>query len=115
MNCSNIKKITDITDQINYKDIHTGGQDDSKWVSCGQDGNYNELKNKFDQYFNGIANEGWIAKLMCKCCKKLKPTGKEKVSWLEFYQCLLSQITDDTPNTAKKLRELIAYHKKHRV
>lgn len=111
MDCSNVKKITDVTDQIDYDDTRGGGQGDSKLVSCGQDGDYNELKDKFDEHFDGVAKESWMAELMCNCCKKLKPTGKEKVHWSEFYQCILSKVTDKTPNTLKKLQGLIKWHK----
>ena len=44
MDCSNVKKISDVTNQIDYVDNKSGGKDDEKIVSCGQDGNYNELQ-----------------------------------------------------------------------
>jgi len=110
MDCSNVKKITDITDQIDYNDTNGSGKGDGKWVSCGQDGIYNELQNKFDKHFDGITKESWMAKSMCGCCKKLKPTGKEKVSWLEFYKCLLSKVSETT-ETFKKINKLIEWHK----
>ena len=110
MDCSNVKKISDITDQIDYVDDNAGGKDDEKIVSCGQDGKYKELKDKYDKYFN-LLNEEFVAKIMCKCCKELKPTGKEKVTWLEFYKCMKSKLNmDKHPMTIKKLEELIAYH-----
>ncbi|MDD2356473.1 MAG: hypothetical protein PHX13_01010 [Thiovulaceae bacterium] len=71
---------------------------------------YNELKDKFLKYFNGVTKESYVAKLMCECCKKLKPTGKEKVLWSNFYKCILSNVTKETPNTLKKLQELIKWH-----
>ena len=110
MNCSNVEKITDVTDQVDYDDTIGGGHGDSKWVSCGQDGSYNELKDKFLKYFKGVTNESYVAKLMCECCKKVKPTGKEKVLWSNFYKCMLSKVTKETPNTFKKLQELIKWH-----
>lgn len=114
MDCSNVKKITDVTDQIDYDDTRGGGQDDSRLVSCGQGGGYNELKNKYDKYFKNISGipEKLIASIMCNCCKKLKPTGKERVSWLEFYKCMKGRLTlENHPKTIKKLNELIEYHK----
>jgi len=114
MDCSNVKKITDVTDQIDYDDTRGGGQDDSKLVSCGQGGGYNELKNKYDKYFKNISGipEKLIASIMCNCCKKLKPTGQERVSWLEFYKCMKGRLTlENHPKTIKKLNELIEYHK----
>ena len=110
MDCSNVGKITDVTDQIDYKDTHGGGRGDSKLVSCGQDGSYNELKNKYDEHFNGITKESWMAELMCNCCKKLKPTGKEKVLWSDFYKCILSKVSKEKQRTFKKLQELIKWH-----
>ena len=113
MDCSNVKKITDVTDQVDYDDTHGGGRGDSTWVSCGQDGSYNELKNKYDKYFKNIIGipEKLVASIMCKCCKKLKPTGKEKVTWLQFYICMKSRLTlEDHPKTIAKLNELIEYH-----
>ena len=94
MNCSNVKKITDVTDQIDYDDTRGEGKGDSKWVSCGQDGSYNELQGKYDKHFSNIneANEALISSIMCECCKKLKPTGKEKVTWLKFYKLSLIHI-----------------------
>ncbi|MDD5401095.1 MAG: hypothetical protein PHQ93_07915 [Sulfurimonas sp.] len=112
MDCSNIQKITDVTDQVGYDDTNSGGRGDSKLVSCGQDGGYNELKDKFIKYFNGVTQESYVAKLMCECCKKMKPTGKEKVLWADFYKCMLSKVTNETPNTLKKLQELIKWHEK---
>lgn len=110
MDCSNVKKITDVTDQVDYDDMYGGGHGDSKWVSCGQDGNYNELQDKYDKHFSDI-NEALIAEIMCSCCKKLKSTGKEKVSWLDFYKCMKSKLNADKhPRTIKKLNELIKYH-----
>lgn len=91
IDCSNVEKITDVTNQIEYKDIHAIGQGDSKWLSCGQNGNYNELQDKFNKHFKGVTKESWMAKSICECCKNLKPIGKEKVSWLKFYRCLLAQ------------------------
>jgi hypothetical protein len=110
MDCSNVKTIINVTDQINYKDPHGGGKGDSKWVSCGQDGDYNELEDKFLKHFKGVTKESFIAKLMCECCKKMKPTGKEKVVWSDFYKCMLSKVTSKAPNTLKKLQELIKWH-----
>ena len=37
IDCNNVKKITDITDQIEYTDKKAGGKSDSQKVSCGQD------------------------------------------------------------------------------
>jgi len=111
MDCSNVKKITDVTDQIDYNDTNGSGKGDAKWVSCGQDSSYNELQDKFDKHFDGITEESWVSKLMCECCKKLKPTGKEKVHWSEFYQCMISNVTDKTPNTLQVLQNLIVWHK----
>ena len=45
---------------------------------------------------------------MCKCCKKLKPTGKETVSWNDLYKCMRSKLNNvDHPNTIKVLDSLI--------
>ena len=109
MDCSNVKKITDVTDQIDYNDTHGGGRGDSMWVSCGQDGDFNELEDKFFEHFDGVTKESWMAKSMCECCKKLKPTGKEKVTWLKFYKCLLSKASETT-ETFKKINKLIKWH-----
>lgn len=110
MDCSKVKKITDVTNQVAYVDDNAGGKNDSNLVSCGQDDSYNELKDKYDRHFSHI-NEELIAEIMCKCCKSLKPTGKEKVTWLEFYKCMKSKLNKtDHPKTIKKLDELIAYH-----
>ncbi len=111
--CSKVKTIEEVTELWEHEDKVGGGQNDSKWVSCGQDGStsgYSELKKNFDRNFKGITNESWMAKLMCQCCKKLKPTGKEKVTWLEFYKCLESKVTNETPNTLSKINDLIKWH-----
>jgi len=114
LDCNNVEKITDITDQIDYEDTHSGGQGDSQWVSCGQDGDYNELQDKYDKHFKNVSGipEKLIASIMCNCCKKLKPIGKEKVTWLKFYECMKDRLTlQNHPKTIKKLNELIEYHK----
>ncbi len=112
--CSTIETIQDVNDLWDYNDTISGGTNDEKWVSCGQDekgSGYSELKNKFKEHFKGISKEKWIAKLMCQCCKKLKPTGKEKVSWTDFYKCLLSKISEkETLNTYNRVKELIKWH-----
>lgn len=114
LDCTHVEKIKDITDQIDYEDKKGGGEGDSSQVSCGQSKD-DELQNKFDEHFkkvNGIP-EKLIASIMCKCCKKLKPTGKEKVTWLRFYECMKSRLNiKDHPKTIKKLNELIEWHKK---
>ena len=49
---------------------------------------------------------------MCKCCKELKPTGKERVTWLEFYECMKKKLNKEKyPKTIEKLNALIAYHR----
>jgi len=109
-NCNNIKKITDITDQIQYQDQKAGGKGDSEQVSCGQSNGYNELKDKYNKYFKDVKGipEELIASIMCNCCKKLKPTGKEKVSWNDFYKCMRSRLSNDKhPKTIKVLDTLI--------
>ena len=104
LKCNGVKTITD---QVDQKDEVDGGPGDGKWVSCGQDGSYNELQNKYRKHFSDI-NEDLIASVMCKCCKELKPTGREKVTWLEFYKCMKSRITSKKhPRTFKKLESLI--------
>jgi hypothetical protein len=111
--CSKVKTIEDVTNLWDYDDENGKGSGDAEQVSCGQDkksSGYSELQDKFDKYFDGIAKEKWISKLMCQCCKKLKPTGKEKVSWLKFYKCLESKVDSDTPKTLKKIQELIKKH-----
>ena len=111
MDCSKVKKISDVTNQVDYVDDNAGGKNDSKLVSCGQDDSYNELRDKYNKHFSDISSEELIAQIMCKCCKELKPTGKEKVTWLEFYKCMKSKLNmDKHPMTIKKLEELIAYH-----
>lgn len=111
MDCSNVKKISDVTNQIDYVDNKSGGKDDEKIVSCGQDGNYNELQDKYNKHFKHI-NEELIAQIMCKCCKELKPTVKERVTWLEFYECMKKKLNKEKyPKTIEKLNALIAYHR----
>ena len=45
---------------------------------------------------------------MCKCCKELKPTGNETVSWNDFYKCMRSKLNmDKHPKTIKVLDSLI--------
>jgi len=114
LDCSNIQNVVNVTDQIDYKDKKSGGSGDAKFVSCGQDGNYNELENKFKKHFEPLnVKESLIAMIMCKCCKSLKPTGKEKISWLKFYECMKKRLTiENHPKTIKKLDELILYHSK---
>lgn len=112
LDCANVKKIKDVTDQIDYKDKVGGGEGDSDQVSCGQSKN-DELQNKYNKHFKDIKGipEKLIASIMCKCCNKLKPTGKEKVSWLKFYECMKSKLDmKDHPKTIKKLDGLIAWH-----
>ena len=110
LDCNYVEKITDVTDQIDYEDTYGGGRGDSKWVSCGQDGDYNELENKFLEHFDRITKESWMAKLMCGCCKKLKPKGTEKVVWSKFYKCILSSVPRDKEKTFRKLNDLIKWH-----
>lgn len=111
MDCSKVKKISDVTNQVDYVDDNAGGKNDSKLVSCGQDDSYNELRDKYNKHFSDISSEELIAQIMCKCCKSLKPTGKEKVTWLEFYECMKSKLNKTNhPKTITKLDELIAYH-----
>ncbi|KAB7890299.1 hypothetical protein [Poseidonibacter ostreae] len=110
IDCTQVKRITDITDQVDYEDKKSGGKTDSQKVSCGQSNGYNELKDKYDKYFKNVKGipEELIAKIMCKCCKKLKPTGKENVSWNDFYKCMRSRLTEDNhPKTIKILDKLI--------
>lgn len=110
INCDEVKRISDITDQVDYDDKKSGGKSDSQQVSCGQDGSYNELKDKYDRYFKDVKGipEELIARIMCRCCKKLKPTGKEKVSWQQFYICMKSKLTmEKHPKTVKVLDTLI--------
>ena len=111
LDCTDIKKINEITDQITYIDKVSGGAGDSNQVSCGESKS-NELLNKYNEHFSNI-NEALIASIMCKCCKKLKPTSKEKITWLEFYACMKSRLNAEKhPKTIKKLDALIAYHQK---
>ena len=109
--CSKVSTIKDVNDLWDYKDEHGGGKHDAKWVSCGQDvenSGYSELKDKFDKYFDGVAKEKWMGKLMCQCCNELKPTGTEKVSWKDFYKCLLSKVSaEKSPRTYKTIEKLI--------
>ena len=110
IDCNNVKKITDITDQIEYTDKKAGGKSDSQKVSCGQDNGYNELQNQYDKYFKDVPGipEELIANIMCKCCKELKPTGNETVSWNDFYKCMRSKLNmDKHPKTIKVLDSLI--------
>ena len=111
LNCENVKTIKDVTDQIDYIDRSGKGKIDPKWVSCGQSKD-SELQDKYDEHFSSL-NVVLIAKIMCKCCKKLKPTGTEKVKWSEFYHCMKSHLTiEKQPLTIKKLDELIKWHEK---
>ncbi len=110
VDCSNIKKIQDISNQVDYIDKQRGKTKDARWVSCGQDKDYSELNDKYKKHF-GIFDEKIIAKLMCKCCKLLKPKGKEKVTWLEFYQCMKSNSTEYSQFLKSILDELIEKHK----
>ncbi len=109
--CSSVSTIQDVNDLWDYKDEHGGGKHDAEFVSCGQDkksSGYGELKDKFNKYFNGITKEKWISELMCACCNKLKPTGEEKVTWKDFYKCIMSKVSEkDTPKTYNKIKELI--------
>ena len=110
IDCNNVEKITDITDQIEYNDKKDGGKGDSQKVSCGQDNGYNELQDKYNKYFKNVKGipEKLIASIMCKCCKKLKPTGKETVSWNDLYKCMRSKLNNvDQTNTIKVLDSLI--------
>ena len=62
------------------------------------------------KYFKNVKGipEKLIASIMCKCCKKLKPTGKETVSWNDLYKCMRSKLNNvDHPNTIKVLDSLI--------
>lgn len=54
IDCNNVEKITDITDQIEYNDKKDGGKGDSQKVSCGQDNGYNELQDKYNKYFKNV-------------------------------------------------------------
>lgn len=110
IDCTKVEKITDITNQVNYKDKENGGRGDSQKVSCGQDNGYNELKDKYDKYFKNVQGipEKLIATIMCNCCKKLKPTGKENVTWNDFYKCMRSRLNKEQhPRTIKVLDSLI--------
>lgn len=110
LNCNDVRKITDITRQVQYEDKKAGGRGDAQQVSCGQDNGYNELQDKYNKYFKDVKGipEKLIASIMCQCCKKLKPTGKEKVTWNDFYKCMRSRLNkDDHPNTIKVLESLI--------
>ncbi|PHM16436.1 MAG: hypothetical protein CJD30_11575 [Sulfuricurvum sp. PD_MW2] len=112
LDCNSIETIKDINDQIDYDDKVDGGSKDASEVSCGQN-NSNELQNKYNEHFKTIQGipEKLIASIMCHCCNKLKPTGKEKVSWLEFYKCMKTRVNSENhPKTFNKLNELIAWH-----
>jgi len=106
INCNDVKTIKEVTDQVDYEDENPQGKGDSKWVSCGQSKGYNELKDKYNNHFD-FHNEDYIAKKMCRCCKKLKPKGTEKVSWKEFYQCMKQSIIFPDTKLGKVLNKLI--------
>lgn len=80
--CSIVSTIQDVNNQYNYTDTHSGGLGDWNKVSCGQNGIYNELKDKFKKYFSHYS-ETSVAKAMCECCKLF--SGKP---WEDFYACL---------------------------
>ncbi len=115
LDCTNIKTIEDVTDQVDYEDEDGGGAEDGNQVSCGQDNGYNELKNKYKEHFSNF-DEEWISTIMCKCCNELKPTSKEKVSWSEYYECMKKYAEEENGSfrritkaqgLIKKLDELI--------
>ena len=87
--CENLTKPTDITDHYNYKD--NNGDDkkqDGKFVSCGQDGSYNEVKYIYDKIrsnFRGLLlSEAKILTAICECCRELDNPRKRG----EFYTLL---------------------------
>ena len=94
LDCSNIQTIKDISNQVDTIHKSEDKNSDRKWVSCGQNDEYFELYNKYKSHFQ-LYDEKIIAHLMCFCCKKLKPIGKEKVTWKQFYECMIKQIRTD--------------------
>ena len=108
--CLNVATIKDVTDQVDNTHKSKDKNSDRRWVSCGQEDEYFELYNKYEKHFEEF-DEKIIAKLMCKCCNQLKPKGKEKVTWLEFYQCMKNNITDSSQSLRSILDELIEKHK----
>jgi len=123
LDCSNIQTIKDISNQVENLNKSKDKKSDKQWVSCGQDNDYSELYNKYEKHFEEF-DEKIIANLMCVCCKKLKSNGKEKVTWLEFYECMKQNNTSPLlpfSEYAKssilkdKLNELIEKHKKEQA
>jgi hypothetical protein len=91
--CLSVNTIKDVNDLWSYTDPGNTGNNDRKWVSCGQDeetSGYSELKDKFERYYekNGYS-ENEIAKAMCECCKELKGNiPQTKITWDAFYNCM---------------------------
>uniref|UniRef100_A6VSU5 Uncharacterized protein n=1 Tax=Marinomonas sp. (strain MWYL1) TaxID=400668 RepID=A6VSU5_MARMS len=57
-----VTTIQEINDQYSYEDTTPGGKTDKKWVSCGQDSNYNELKHIFEKHLQPKIDLGLFTK-----------------------------------------------------
>ena len=92
-NCSTVTSIQDINDQFDYEDTIPGGDGDNSLVSCGQDGNYNELEYIYDQHLKLRVLAGTISKdqaiqALCKaCCELESPRSRD-----DFYDILEQEL-----------------------
>lgn len=80
--CFTVSSIQEVNSLYNYIDGNPGGFGDNKKVSCGQNGSYNELRNKYNLYYSHY-RESEVAKAMCRCCKLA--SGQ---SWDYFYELM---------------------------
>lgn len=80
--CNKVFSIRDVNDQYHYTDTHSQGLADSVKVSCGQNGSYNELRDKYNKYYSHYREQD-IAQAMCRCCKLA--SGQ---SWDYFYSLM---------------------------
>jgi hypothetical protein len=92
-NIQSVKKIKDINDQFNYKDEIPGGKKDSPLVSCGQSGDYNELKYIYNEYLADYVNSGEFTeeeavKSLASACFNLKNPRQRS----DFYNHVESQL-----------------------
>lgn len=82
-----VTSIQDINDQYDYTDKNPGGAGDKMWVSCGQDGSYNELQEIYDTHMKAKVNIGFFTEqealnALNSACFNIKGNRARK----EFYK-----------------------------
>ncbi|WP_075184682.1 hypothetical protein [Teredinibacter haidensis] len=86
LKCSSVESITDINNQFEYEDNYPQGSGDPPLVSCGQNGNYNELEYIYKTKLKGFVDdpnspvtEKKAYEALCLTCHELdSPRSRDK-------------------------------------